>query len=184
MSTHSGLAPGKNATVVRYRYGWGMLAGALGLLAFAGIFVFYLLTPGQAAREFNPFVPWVMIILVGPIALLFLAGSLFVLSRTHRVHVDERGMWFSSWNETDLIAWTELRAVRAREPRPKPKDDPKADSLPAALELHPGDANFAQCHAKLVKTTDSGLCTVDLPGRATVRRLAQAISKYRPDLLR
>ncbi|QUH04464.1 hypothetical protein HUO13_30090 [Saccharopolyspora erythraea] len=183
MSTHSGLAPGENATVVRYRYGWGMLAGALGLCAFAGIFVFYLLTPDQAAREFNPFVPWVMIILVGPLALLFLVGSLFVLSRTHRVHVDERGMWFSSWNETDLVAWTELRAVRG-EPQPKPKDDPKANSLPAALELYPGDANFAQRHGKLVKATDAGPCTVDLPGRATARRLAQAISAHRPDLLR
>lgn len=175
---------GENATTVRYRFGWGFLGGALGGCAFVGIFVYYLLTPEQAAREFNPVIPWIMIILFGPFALLMLAGALFMLSRTHRVHVDERGMWFSGWEERELVSWSELSGVRAREPKPKPKDDPEAKALPAALEFHPVDAGFAERHGKLVKSGMDSVCTVDLPGRATVRRLARAISEHRPDLLR
>lgn len=177
-------SPSENATTVRYRFGWGLLAGALGLCAFVGLFVYYLATPEQAAREFNPVVPWIMIIVLGPFALLMLAGSLFVLARAHRVHVDERGMWFSGWEERELVSWSELSGVRAREPRPKPKDDPQAEALSAALELHPVDAGFAERHRALVKSGADAVCTVDLPGRATVRRLARAISEHRPDLLR
>lgn len=177
-------SPSTNAATVRYRFGWGLLAGAWGLCAFVGLFVFYLLTPEQAAREFNPFVPWICIIVFGPIALLMLVGALFVLSRTHRVHVDERGMWFSSWGNSELVAWSELRGVHAREPQPKKKDDPDSEALSAALELYPGGDGFADRHGQLVKASGDSACTVDLPGRASARKLAQAITAYRPDLLR
>lgn len=65
--------------------------------------MYHLLTPGQAVCEFHPLIPWIMIILFGPFALLVLAGALFMLSRTPRVHVDERGMWFSGWEERELV---------------------------------------------------------------------------------
>ena len=177
-------SPSENATTVRYRFGWGMLAGALGLCAFVGLFVYYLATPEQAAREFDPLIPWIMVAVIGPFALLMLAGALFMLSRTHRVHVDERGMWFSSWGGIELVSWSELRSVRAREPQPKEEGNPDSDSLPAALEFSPADSGFAERHSQLVKADDSAVCIVDLPGRGTARRLARAISSHRPQLLR
>ncbi|GAB3275626.1 hypothetical protein [Parasphingorhabdus pacifica] len=177
-------SPGENATTVRYRFGWGMFAGALGLCSFVGLFVYYLVTPDQAAREFNPIIPWIMIAVVGPFALLMLAGALFMLSRTHRVDVDDRGMWFIGWGATELVSWSELQAVRAREPQPKEKENADSRALSAAVEFFPDDSGFTDRHRRLVKADASGACIVDLPGRGTVQRLARAVSTHRPELLR
>ncbi|MER7013405.1 hypothetical protein ABT324_18460 [Saccharopolyspora sp. NPDC000359] len=177
-------APSRSAKVVRYRYGWGFLAGALFLCAFDGLFVYYALEPEAAAEGHHPVVGWVFAAIFAPFALIMLLGGLFMLSRGHQVRVDERGLWLRSGGDTDLVAWSELRAVRGQEPRPKAQDDPNSEALPAALVFHPADRAFGVRHAVLLKSPNPPEAQLELPGKATVQRLVRVMSEVRPDLVR
>ncbi|MFC7342864.1 hypothetical protein [Saccharopolyspora griseoalba] len=107
-----------------------------------------------------------------------------MLRRVHRVHIDERGMWLQVHGHTDLIGWSELRAVRGQEPRPKPKDDPETRSKPPALLLRPADRGFTDRHPRILEHDDPELPELLLPSKRAVDRAVAAISAVRPQLLR
>ncbi|SDI31264.1 hypothetical protein SAMN05192558_10787 [Actinokineospora alba] len=131
---------------------------------------------------------------ISPAAASFLFGALALsgllvmigsVPRTHRFVVDQRGLWWRAGRKSDLIAWEELRAVRAREPRPPVKGDPTSKPVRSALVFTPADGRFATRHSALVKPLPDANPDVELrvPNIATVRQLAQEIAKVRPDLL-
>jgi hypothetical protein len=94
--------------------------------------------------------------------------------------VDERGLWPRSGRDTDLVSWSELRAVRVQEP--KAKDAPDSRALPAALVFHPGFG--ARQPAVLLTSPNPPEAQLELPRASTAQRLTRAISEFRPDLVR
>ncbi|WP_433869735.1 hypothetical protein [Saccharopolyspora sp. CA-218241] len=177
-------APQATATVIRYREGWGMLAGALLVCGFVGSFGYFLVNPDDAVRGGGSFVPWLVVIVFGPLALLFLALALFFVSVPQRLHVDERGLWHRMRKDANFIAWAELSGLRGQEPQPKRKDDPDSEPVPGALVFDPVDAGFAERHAGLLDRRAPEGCHRMLLRRGVVRRIVRAVSDRRPDLLR
>lgn len=175
-------SPHATATVVRFREGWGMLAGAVAVCGFVAPFLYFVLHPDEILRG-SVFTPWLVVIVVGPLALLFLAVALYLVSCPQRVYVDGRGLWFKEWGEPTLLAWSELRGLRGQEPVPKRKDDPEAQAVPAALVFYPVDADFAERHPGLLDRRAPEGCHRKLIRRGVVRRIVDAVADRRPDLL-
>ncbi|TDC94808.1 hypothetical protein E1161_07120 [Saccharopolyspora aridisoli] len=90
-------APSASAKVVRYREGWGFLAGMLFLLAFVGLFLAVALSPDEIVtrkgRDAAPYIGWFFTVLFGPLALIGVVGAIGMVAQLHRLLIDERGIW-------------------------------------------------------------------------------------------
>jgi hypothetical protein len=181
-------APSDSARRVSYREGWGLLAGMLFLLAFAGLFLAVALFPDEIVtrkgREFAPYVGWFFTVLFGPLALIGVIGGVGMVAQIHRVFVDERGLWLRIHGKTDLVSWSELNAIHGQLPQPKVEDDPHSKPVPAALLFQPVDDGFVRRHAQILDKQQSDSPQLKLPGKSVVQRITRAVSEVRPDLLR
>lgn len=181
-------APSDSAKVVRYREGWGFLAGMLLLLSFAGLFLAVALFPDEIVtrkgRDFAPYIGWFFTVLLGPLALIGVVGASGMVAQLHRVLIDERGLWLRIHGKTDLVSWSELHAIHGQLPRPKVKDDPNSKPVSAALLFQPVDDGFDKRHERILDKQQPGPPQIKLPGKSVVQRITQAVSEVRPGLLR
>ena len=179
-------SPDPATPVVEYRSGrWAFIGGLALVVVFGLAAVFPDVGGPSASSRAKNISPAAASFLFGALAftgLLVMVGS---VPRMHRFFVDQRGLWWRAGRKSDLIAWEELRAVRAREPRPPVKDDPNSKAVLSALVFTPTDARFATRHSALVKPVPNANPEVEmrLPNVAAVRQLAQEIARVRPDLL-
>ncbi|MBA8823286.1 hypothetical protein FHX42_000615 [Saccharopolyspora lacisalsi] len=110
-------APAVGASVVRYRRGWGMLVGALLLLAFPGLFLWYILDPSIRHGQSATGMAWGFFIIFGvimvPTGLIVLVMSVRVLFETVSVYVDDTGIWWDAGTYFAVIRWSGIRFIRA-----------------------------------------------------------------------
>ena len=181
-------APSDSARRVSYREGWGLLAGMLFLLAFAGLLLAVALFPDEIVtrkgRDFAPYVGWFFTVLLGPLALIGVIGGVGMVARIHRIFVDERGLWLRVHGHTDLVTWSELNAIQGQLPRPKVKDDPNSMPVRAAILFRPVDDAFVHRHEQILDKQQLDQPQIGLPGKSVVQRITRAVEAVRPDLLR
>ncbi len=201
-------APAVGASVVRYREGWGMLVGALLLLAFPGLFLWYILDPSIRHGQSVPGIAWGFFIIFGalmvPAGLVVLVMGVRVLFETVSIYVDDTGIWWDAGTYFAVIRWSGIRFMRAHVRKSSSGDgggevkveggsNSEREVKTGNVEMFFFEGAVEDQHSSLPPAVGEQSAggqydqlfgrLFKLPGLRVQRRFLAAVRSYRPDLV-
>lgn len=187
-------APAVGASVVRYREGWGVLAGILGLSVIPALILGYLFFPSMRSEGFYPVVAWVFFGFFALIPLFGIPVSLAMLAKPTILYIDETGIWWDASTRFAVIRWSEVRGLQGRKNvRVVPRREGEQGTILSGIEMLPQYPQFAEQrqwlrHIEYGERSNSPEWRTkgyifDLPYMRVQRQVLTEIQDRRPDLM-